>query len=519
MEVTQAENRALLIRTDASTQMGTGHLMRCLALAQAWKDSGGKVAFITACESAGLLQRLSDEDFQIVTVEGSYPDPADWKATSQVLAAHPNAWVVLDGYHFDPVYQIRIKEAGHPLLVIDDMAHLEHYYADIVLNQNLHAEQLNYPCEFYTQLLLGTQYVLLRREFLQWQDWKREIPEVARKVLVTLGGSDPDNVTLKVIRVINKLKLRDLEAKVVIGPSNPHMTSLTEAVHHSPFTIHLLPSVEDMPELMTWADVAISGGGSTCWEMAFLGLPNVVLELAENQRGIAEGLDSRGVALNVGWYAEISKLDLAQTLKTLMFNPARRKTMSEEGQKLVHGTGTDKIVSVMHKATQSALLSDHLQVRPARLEDVELLWRWTNDQVVRANSFHPDSIPYDKHIEWYQEKLQSPNTCIWMLGLDREPAGQVRYDRVDTDEAVISFSIAADYRGKGISTKALVLTSGMACRELGVKRLKGVVFLSNEASRHAFAKAGFQCVGDEKISGKLCHIYVRECSESIGEGV
>ena len=89
----------LLIRADANTRIGTGHLMRCLALAQAWKDSDGGVIFITDCESAGLLQRLSDEGFQIVTLDRSYPDPGDWEATSQVLAAHPNAWVVLDGSH------------------------------------------------------------------------------------------------------------------------------------------------------------------------------------------------------------------------------------------------------------------------------------------------------------------------------------------------------------------------------------------------------------------------------------
>jgi spore coat polysaccharide biosynthesis predicted glycosyltransferase SpsG len=91
----------LLIRADASTRIGTGHLMRCLALAQAWKDSGGGVVFITDCESTGLLQRLSDEGFQIVTLERSYPDPADWEATSQALAAHPNAWVVLDAGRLD----------------------------------------------------------------------------------------------------------------------------------------------------------------------------------------------------------------------------------------------------------------------------------------------------------------------------------------------------------------------------------------------------------------------------------
>ncbi|MDY7080712.1 MAG: DegT/DnrJ/EryC1/StrS family aminotransferase [Chloroflexota bacterium] len=139
----------LLIRADANVHIGTGHLMRCLALAQGWQTQGGRATFITACESDGLRQRLSDEGFQVIALEHPYPDPADWEITSQVLAAHPGAWMVLDGYHFDPAYQRQVKKVGHPLLVIDDMAHLDHYYADVLLNQNIHAEQLDYSCEPY----------------------------------------------------------------------------------------------------------------------------------------------------------------------------------------------------------------------------------------------------------------------------------------------------------------------------------------------------------------------------------
>ena len=168
--------RNLIVRADASTQIGTGHLMRCLALAQAWKDAGSQVTFITACHSEGLLERLREEGFNLHRLACSYPDAGDWDYTQNVLTISPDAWVVLDGYHFDEVYQQRVKEGGQRLLVIDDMAHLKHYYADIVLNQNLHAEQLKYSCEPQTRLLLGTRYALLRREFLAWRDWQREVP-------------------------------------------------------------------------------------------------------------------------------------------------------------------------------------------------------------------------------------------------------------------------------------------------------------------------------------------------------
>ena len=507
----------VLIRADASAKIGTGHLMRCLALAQGWRAQGGQGTFITACESGGLLQLLSDEGFRAITLERSYPDPADWEITSQALAAHSDAWVVLDGYHFDPAYQRQIKEAGHRLLVIDDTAHLDHYYADMVLNQNINAERLHYSCDPNTHLLLGTRYVLLRSEFLTWRGWQREIPQVARKVLVTLGGSDPDNQTLKVIQALQQVNVDGLEAMVVLGASNPHFCELQSAVRNSQFAIRFVQNVTNMPELMAWADIAVSAGGSTCWEMAFMGLPTAILELAENQRGVAEGLDSRGVALNLGWYAEVSELNLTKALKTLMPNPARRKAMSEEGQRLVDGTGTDYVVSSMDKLAQSGPLTDHLRVRSACFQDAELLWRWANDPSVRANSFHPEAIPLDEHIEWYKEKLTSSDTRIWILELDQVPVAQVRYDRVDTDTAEIDFSVVPDYRGRGLGTRALVLTSGMAYKNLGVKSLKGVVFSANEASVRAFAKADFECVGQKQVSDKLCNIFVRECSETVGE--
>jgi len=340
----------LIVRADASARVGAGHLMRCLALAQAWKANGGQTTFVSACDSDALRQRLTDEGFQVVTLERSHPDPDDWEHTSQVLATYPGAWVVLDGYHFDSAYQLRIKEAGLPLLVIDDMAHLEHYYAGIVLNQNINAEQLPYSCEPYTCLLLGTRYVLLRSEFRAWRGWQREIPEIARKVLVTLGGGDPDNVTLKVITALGQVDVDGLEAVVVVGASNPHLRELESAARSSKSVVRLVHNTTNMPELMVWADVAVSAGGSTCWELAFMGLPTMVLELAENQQGIAAGLDKAGVALNLGWHTKVSIAQIANRLSRLLKDCSLRLQMSQQGRILVDGMGSDKVVESLHRS-------------------------------------------------------------------------------------------------------------------------------------------------------------------------
>lgn len=328
---------SLIIRTDANVQIGTGHLMRCLALAQAWKDAGGEVVFITACQSDDLLQRLREEGFNICLLARPYPEPGDWDYTKDILAAHPNAWVVLDGYHFGEIYQQRVKEAGHRLLVIDDMAHLKHYYADFVLNQNLHAEQLHYSCESYTRLLLGTRYVLLRREFLAWRGWKREIPEVARRVLVTLGGGDPENHTLKVIQALQKVDTPGLEATVVIGASSPYTDVLSAAIKQSFIPIRLVCNAKNMPELMTWADVAVSGGGVTCWELVYMLLPILVVVLAPNQEANARALQESGIAL----------IFSIEHIQRLLLDRKMHAAMSQIGRSIVDGHGVEHVTKIL----------------------------------------------------------------------------------------------------------------------------------------------------------------------------
>jgi len=328
---------SLIIRVDASAQIGTGHLMRCLALAQAWKDGGGEVTFITACHDEGLLQRLRDEEFDVKLLPSAYPDTADWNFTRDILTGHPGARVVLDGYHFDEVYQRQVKEAGYRLLVIDDMAHLKHYYADILLNQNLGAEQFDYSCESYTRLLLGTCYVLLRREFLSWKNWKREIPEVAWRILVTMGGSDSENHTLKVVQILQKVDMPALEVTVVIGASNPHADELEAAARQSRIPIRLISNEKNMPELMAWADVAISAGGSTVWELVYMGLPIMVVVLASNQEAIARSLQERG-----GGYS-FSR----EQVQRLLLNRTMRMTINQNRKSIIDGCGAKRLMTIL----------------------------------------------------------------------------------------------------------------------------------------------------------------------------
>jgi UDP-2,4-diacetamido-2,4,6-trideoxy-beta-L-altropyranose hydrolase len=335
----------LLIRADASIAMGTGHVMRCLALAQAWRETGGDAVFAIAQATASLQSRLVEESMAVSRVSAAKPgSDEDTRATIELARDRQAEWIVVDGYQFGSEYQSSLKAAGFKVLFIDDYGHAAHYAADLVLNQNSYAQECAYESrEKYTRLLLGTQYCLLRREFAPWRDWRREISPVGRNILVTMGGSDADNVTGAVIDALAGLD--DIEVTVVVGGSNPHLDGLRKAVARYAGTFNLQQDVRDVPELMAWGDVALASAGSTCWEMCLLKLPMVLVDLAENQKPIANSLESIGAAIHIGSAQSLVAREIGERLRFLLSSQAQRAALSSTCGALVDGLGASRVVS------------------------------------------------------------------------------------------------------------------------------------------------------------------------------
>ena len=350
----------LLIRADASVSIGTGHIMRMIALGQAWQAQGGQVHFLCAEITPALEQRLESEGFHLLRIDATLGSPEDLSATMRLIsetlqADRQNARVVLDGYHFGSDYQLGIKAAGFKLLVVDDYGHADFYHADWVLNQNISArEELYAKRSPDTKLLLGPKFAMLRKEFLAYKDWQREIAPVAKKILVTLGGSDPDNVTLEVIQALIDL---DLHAKVVIGGSNPHLREIENFLHSqkdSPALIEVIVNATNMPELMAWADLAITAAGCTCWELAFMGLPSIFVILAENQVSIASRLEAEGFVVCLGNGVGLKKDKLAEAISTHAKNKNFLQSFSEQGRQIVDGYGAQRMVAEMQEVRMAA---------------------------------------------------------------------------------------------------------------------------------------------------------------------
>ncbi len=350
MQITRSmkyDSTNLFIRADASSKIGFGHLMRCLALAQHWKKQIGNVTFITNCDNADLLKRLESEGFKLVNIEKSFPDPSDWFITGKVLAESRGSWLVCDGYHFDTFFHRNVKNSGTKLLVIDDTVRLKHYDADILLNQNAHAKNLVYSCEKHTSLLLGSEYVMLRDEYRNRNKSSSSINKRVKKILVTLGGTDPRNQTLKILKFIEKIRPKGMKILIATGLSNPNISSLQRAVRESDVSFKLIDASDNMADIIDKCDIAISAGGSTCWELAFMGIPTLVVITADNQQGIAEFLGENGVAVNLGWSDLLIFDNFYNAYHKLISDYKIRQRMSISGQRLIDGYGTDRIVNEM----------------------------------------------------------------------------------------------------------------------------------------------------------------------------
>jgi UDP-2,4-diacetamido-2,4,6-trideoxy-beta-L-altropyranose hydrolase len=342
-------SETLLIRADASPQIGIGHVMRCMALAEAWQAQGGEVVFASASAPQELEQRLDAEGFARRRILGRPGQPEEARETAALARNCSAACVVLDGYHFDPDYRRALGRTGARLLLVVDGVPPDTAGADFVLDQNLGASRPGGVREDSgTRFLLGPRYALLRREFWRWRGRKHPIAPTARKLLVTLGGSDPENMTLRILRALRTLpESRELEARIVVGPANRHRASLEKELIRAPETWRLLAAPDDMPELVAWADLGISAAGSTCWELAFMGLPFVTIVLADNQRSIAANLARAGVSRDLGWHEQVSAEGLIALVHELFDQAALRMEMGRLGQETVDGFGAERVASLL----------------------------------------------------------------------------------------------------------------------------------------------------------------------------
>jgi RimJ/RimL family protein N-acetyltransferase len=313
-----------------------------------------------------------------------------------------------------------------------------------------------------------------------------------------MGGSDPENITSLVIRALALLRMK-FEARVVAGGSSPHIPELTRLAAKAPH-VELQTDCSKISELMAWSDVAVSGAGSTCWEMCLLGLPAILIDLADNQRPVAENLGKRGVAIHAGNGREILPEKLAAKLEQLLLDHDLRAAMSQRGRELVDGRGAARVVSAMR--------GDSLNLRPVVREDCRVLWEWANDEESRRSSFQSGQITWDEHVRWFESKM-GDSKCIFFMATNPEdvPVGNVRYE-LNNCRAVVSINMAPPFRSNGLGKQVLRIATQELFGSSKATAVEAYVKSENQRSLRLFAGAGFERQEDSIVAGQQAAHFV-----------
>jgi UDP-2,4-diacetamido-2,4,6-trideoxy-beta-L-altropyranose hydrolase len=330
-----------LVRVDASPSIGFGHLSRCLAVAAGLDAHGWSVEFVTRKPS---VDKVRDAGFGIRLLEDESSPENERTIVARLAHSLGARLVVVDHYEIDGAYHAALRATGATLVVIDDLGR-HGVGADIVVNQNIFASETLYPEAGGCRLLLGPRFALLRPEFAKYR--RQTSSDMARvpSVLVTLGGGETSDMT--VVAVQGLLRVRaDIEIVAVLGPGVTDAKRVEDAARGR---VNVVRDPEDMAGLMSRCDVAICGGGATCWELACLGVPSLVIVMADNQRRNADGLAEAGITMNLGEQAAVTPAAIEMAVERLLRDPEPRRRMADRGQALVDGHGVERLMAEIER--------------------------------------------------------------------------------------------------------------------------------------------------------------------------
>jgi len=330
----------LLIRADANVSIGAGHVMRCLALAQAWQDRGGEVHWVASELPGALADRLTVEKISLTSISVRPGSPEDAAATIAESRRVGVSWVVIDGERFGSDFLGFVHVAGLVVLLIDDFADRQEFPVNLIVNPNLRVNLEAYRARSEDGIVLaGPQYCLLRREFRETLQRSRG---GGNRVLVSLGGSDPDNLTPRIAAAL--AAQGNLQLTLAVGPASPVTDRFRQL---SAPNVRVIDDVKNMAELAAECDMAVIAAGGTLWEMLAVGCP--VLSYARNtlQKNVVQLLAQDGVIIDMGETEHFDPEALALELVRLSTSDSAREKMAKVGRRLVDGTGAVRVVAAM----------------------------------------------------------------------------------------------------------------------------------------------------------------------------
>jgi UDP-2,4-diacetamido-2,4,6-trideoxy-beta-L-altropyranose hydrolase len=472
----------IAIRADARADLGGGHIMRCLTLADALSQRGCEIAFACCPGSAELVPALANAPYPVLDADnpGHLPLPAHWRGRTD--------GIIIDLYDASQEDEARLRKRCNVLTTYGELLHRQHV-CDVLIDQNmgrhgeLHAERVEGGARF----LLGPAYFAARREFNTLRPAaleRRQSPRLSR-ILITMGLTDLDAISLRLARAA--LTASNAEIEVILGPEAPSRAPLdTLAANEPRLTITI--GANDMAHRMARADLAIGAGGGTAFERCILGLPSLVCVLADNQAALATALDAAGAAIC---------LSADQPLETQIqhhlsrLSAADLRIMSDHAARVCDGRGAERVADAILDGLQARALS----LRPAVSADEDRVLAWRNSDHVRSNMYVPDVIAPEEHQAWFTETLSGKGRQLMILSKGDEAVGVILlYDLDFTDKSCRwAFYVGEQSAlGRGIGRELEQATLDYVFDDLQLKHLQCEVLRENGAVLALHRAFGFR---------------------------
>lgn len=492
----------ILFRTDASAQIGTGHVIRCCTLAEVLLETGAQIHFVCRHLPQTLHEMLEAKGIKVTLLdEGGFDDEldaytlphSDWlgvsqivdaKATLRVIDGEKQDWVIVDHYALDISWERRLRQITKNIMVIDDLADRRHD-CDLLLDQNFYHDQdaryLNLVPK-KCQMLLGPRYALLRKEFAEQRSSVTVRVGNVQRILVFFGGVDIHDFTSQTIQGLSEINNKNFYVDVVIGNEHPNRVVISDLCKKFSYQLHV--QTTKIAELMSMADLAIGAGGGAVWERACMMLPTLSIPIAEHQVMQLGDLAKAGIL-----YTFNAEKFSSETIKShglaLIENHSLRYLLSSNSAVLVDGRGAEKV------AKRLSLVSS-ITIREATLSDENDLFLWRNHPKIRDVSFNKDEIGFAQHTSWFRSVLTDENKILLIGEFENKPVGVVRFDVVDNVAEVSIYLVQKnENKGKGSS---LLQTAEIWLKKNKnhITAIRASVVECNDVSHRFFINAGFK---------------------------
>lgn len=488
--------KKILCRADGDAKIGLGHLYRMLAIMAFYKDEY-ELVFLTQSNS---ITSIIPSEYTIKLIpEGiKITDEPDWIASQYSSLEYI---IIADGYQFVSNYQKEIKDLGYTLIYVDDLKS-EHIYADVVINHSPHCTTYNFKSETYTQFALGTGYAMLRPQFNMAAKLKRSISSI-ENAFVCFGGADQYDLSLKAtIALLNNKLIK--QVNVVLGAGYNHQKIYDLAEENE--RLHLHKNLDEIAlyNLMSSCQVAIAPSSTILYELCSVKMPIFSGYYVENQKNINSSFFEKQVIFNGGDLCHYSSLDFERQFE-IFFKNIDIDAYIDKQQELFDGKNKKRFLSLLNQLNISS--------RNATRDDLMMVYVWSNDELVRQNSYNSAPILFKDHINWFLKKIEDSQTLFLIIEVNNKPAGIVRFE-ISKLNTVVGIIVSKAYRGQNLASCFLKKGADVYFEKYE-KPILAYIKKENVASIKSFEKAKYIYFKQETMQGNRSFVYKLEKSNVV----